>query len=100
MKVIIEDKYLAELVDKGKKAGKPKYPVEVEKAFNKRIFQIQNASNTNDLRAIKSLHFEKLEGSKIHYSIRVNSDWRIILRIGKELMIEVLYVEEMNNHYG
>lgn len=68
--------------------------------FVKRVFQMQQASNTTDLRKIKSLHFEKLEGSNLHYSIRVNIGWRIIFRIGKDGMVEVLYIEELNNHYG
>jgi len=101
MKIIIEDKYLQELVDDRIKPRKPKFPILVEKAFKKRIFQIQNAVNTNDLRKIKSLHFEKLVGSSdIHYSIRVNIGWRIIFRIENDEMVEVLYIEEINNHYS
>lgn len=85
MKVLIEDGYLATLVnDYPNTEGKRKYPAEVEKRFVARVSQLGAATNENDLRAIKSLHFEKLTGIyKGKYSVRVNKAWRIIFRIGK-----------------
>lgn len=103
MRVIIEDDYLEYLFAHGKSKGKPKFNYDIERTFVKRVFQISSAQNTNDLRAIKSLHFEKLSGVMDgRYSIRVNDDFRIILRMEKDadnIKVEIVCIEEMNNHY-
>ena len=104
MRVIIEDEYLASLFANGRSSGKPKFNVEVERGFIKRILQINNAANTNDLRNIKSLHFEKLSGYlEGKYSIRVNIGFRIVFRIekdGNNMRLEIICIEELNNHYS
>src|ERR1700712_1693368 len=103
MRGIIEDEYLAYLFVNGKSKGKPKFNFDIERTFIKRVIQISSAQNTNDLRAIKSLHFEKLSGEFAgKHSIRVNDGFRIILRVEKEadsIKIEIICIEEMNNHY-
>lgn|SRR5690606_23752225 len=101
MKVIIEDEYLAVLANNyPNMTGKRKFPVDVEKKFVARITQLVAANNENDLRAIKSFHFEKLKGAyKDKYSIRVNQAWRIIFRIGEDGYIKILFIEELSNHY-
>jgi len=104
MKVIIEDEYLAELYKNGKTDGKPRFNIDIELGFIKRIIQIEQSQNTNSLRALKSLHFEKLSGNLDgKYSIRVNRAFRIIFRIEKEgnnVRLEVICIEELNNHYS
>jgi len=103
MKLLIEDRFLGE-VAKGVQTGKPPYPVEVLKTFKKRVFQIQQAKNSADLRQIKSLHFEKLKGKEYEgkYSIRLNIAYRIIFRIDEHESdkIEIICIEEINNHYS
>jgi toxin HigB-1 len=105
MIVKIEDPSLGELVGETKVYGKLPYPAEVIKAFKKRVFEIKNARNTQDLRNIKSLHFEKLKEKKYEgkYSIRLNIAYRMIFRIenleGNE-RVEVICIEEINNHYS
>jgi proteic killer suppression protein len=104
MKVIIEDAYLADLYKNGKTNGKLRFNVDIESGFIKRIIQIEQSQNTNSLRALKSLHFEKLSGDLDgKYSIRVNRSFRIIFRIEKEgnnVRLEVICIEELNNHYS
>ena len=104
MRVIIEDDYLIELFANGKTTGKPKFNKDIELGFIKRIIQIEQAENTNTLRGIKSLHFEKLSGNlNGKYSIRVNKGFRIVFRIEKEgnnIRLEVICIEELNNHYS
>ena len=104
MKVIIEDDYLVLLYKNGRSSDKPKFNTEVESGFIKRVIQIENANNTNDLRAIKSLHFEKLSGNLASkYSIRVNKAFRIVFRIEKDgdnNRIEIICIEELNNYYS
>lgn len=41
MRVIIEDKYLADLYENGQTPGKPKFGQQVELAFIKRITQME-----------------------------------------------------------
>jgi len=104
MRVIIEDDYLAELYKNGGTEGKPKFNIDIEHGFIKRVIQIEQSPNTNSLRLLKSLHFEKLSGKwDGKYSIRVNKAFRIILRVEKEdnnVRLEVICIEELNNHYS
>jgi proteic killer suppression protein len=104
MRVIIEDGYLAALFKNGKSAGKPKFNQDIELGFIKRVIQMEQSQNANALRAIKSLHFEKLSGDFAgKYSVRVNITFRIIFRIEKDgdnLRIEVICIEEISNHYS
>jgi proteic killer suppression protein len=54
---------------------------DVVKAFRKRIQVIRAAPDERDFRALKSLHFEKLQGQREgQYSMRLNDQWRLILR--------------------
>jgi proteic killer suppression protein len=101
MKIKFIDEYLGVLAE-NKNTGKRKYPEEVEQAFKKRIFQIKQANGTQDLREIKSLHFEKLKEKRYlgKYSIRINKAYRLIFMITKEERLEVMEIEEINNHYG
>lgn len=104
MQVKIEDPFLGEVVNSNKVYGKSPYSVEVLNAFKKRVFQIKSAKNTADLRNIKSLHFEKLKEKKYEgkYSIRLNLAYRIIFRIETykgNNRLEIICIEEINNHY-
>ena len=54
------------------------------RAFRMRMQQIRDAAHENDLRAFKSLHFEKLKGNRKHqYSIRLNAQFRLVFEIEK-----------------
>jgi len=54
------------------------------RAFRMRMQAIRAAVNENDLRALKSLHFEKLKGDRKHqYSMRLNAQLRLIFEIEK-----------------
>lgn len=103
MLVIIEDDYLAKLYENGESIGKPKYGKMVEDFFIKRVIQLEQSADTATLRQIKSLHFEQLKGDlKGKCSIRVKDGFRLILRIendGNDKRVEIICIEEMNNHY-
>lgn len=105
MMLKIEDPFLGDVVRNEKVYGKMPYPDEVLKAFKKRVFQIKSAKDTNDLRSIKSLHFEKLKEKRYEgkYSIRLNKAYRMIFRIENyegNSRIELICIEEINNHYS
>lgn len=103
MRVVIEDEYLARLYSVGKSIGKPKFNLEIERGFIKRVIQMEQAQNINNLRSLKSLHLEKLTGDlEGKYSIRVNLSYRIVFRVetdGSNTRIQIIYIEELNNHY-
>lgn len=81
--------------------GKPKYPKEVIIQFAKRVKMLENAQSITEIRNLKGLNFEALKGNlKGKYSVRVNDKYRIILRREKqELIVEVLIIEDLSNHY-
>jgi len=65
-------------------AGAERYPREVVDAFFDKMAIIAAASHENDLRALKSLHFEKLKGergNRGHYSLRLNKQYRLTVTI-------------------
>jgi toxin HigB-1 len=103
MRVIIEDEYLEYLFVNGRSRGKPQFSSDIERMFVKRVIQLSSAQNSNDLRAIKSLHFEKLSSNYAgKYSIRINDRYRIILRLEKEtenVKVETVCIEELSDHY-
>lgn len=65
---------------------------------------MEQAQNTNNLQALKSLHFEKLAGDlEGKYFVRVNLAFRIVFKIekdGNNTRIEVICIEELSNHYS
>jgi len=64
--------------------GAARYPPGVVDAFFETMFVIQSARDESDLRTIKSLHFEKLQGERGlsgERSIRLNRQFRLILRL-------------------
>jgi len=50
--------------------------------YRQRIQFIEQAPDERDLRAMKSLHYEKLKGARDHQrSIKINKYWRIVLEL-------------------
>lgn len=76
-------------------SGAARYPTEVVAAFFDKMAVIHAASDESDLRALKSLHFEKLKGERGNRgerSICLNRQFRLTLTIetddqGKRLRI-------------
>ena len=101
MKVKFHDEHLGMPAEKNFK-GKSKYPNEVITAFRKKLFFIKGATNTQDLRTMSSLHFEKLVEKRYlgMYFIRLNKGYRLIFSIDKEENLEVMIIEEISNHYN
>lgn len=55
---------------------------EIVKGFRKLMQIIRAAPDERDFYALKSLHFEKLEGDRSHErSMRINKQWRLILEL-------------------
>lgn len=105
MQLKIEDRFLDEVAEKELQEikGKLPYSYEVLLAFKERIAYIKAAKDTMQLRKFKSWHFEKLKEPKYlgKYSMRLNRAYRIIFRIEhNEVKLEVICIEEINNHYA
>ena len=68
------------------------------KAYRKRMNFIRQAQDERDLRAWKSLRFEKLRGSRQHqHSIRLNDQWRLVLELegeGQKKKLVVIGIED------
>src|SRR5580658_3151594 len=71
---------------------------DVVKAFRKRIQVIRAAPDERDFRALKSLHFEKLQGQREgQYSMRLNDQWRLILKFvtrGRGKTVVVIAIDD------
>lgn len=53
---------------------------EIVTKYRQRVQQLKAANDERVLRALKSLHFEKLKGDRDHqHSIRLNDQWRLVL---------------------
>ena len=101
MKVKFHDEHLGMLAEK-QAGGKSKFPTEVIESFRKKLAFIKAASSTQDIRAMRSWHFEKLTEKRYSgmYSIRLNRSYRLIFSIDHEDNLEIMIVEEINNHYS
>lgn len=80
--------------------GSEKYPKGVVEIFVRRVRTIEGIKDERDLRALKSLHFEKLKGERNKYSIRLNRRWRLILTFEKKKNGKLVVLIEINQHYG
>ena len=60
------------------------YGQAIVKVFRKRMQLIRAAVDERDFYALKSLHFEKLEGRGNQRSMRLNKQWRLIVELVEE----------------
>jgi len=98
MEVRFEDAALDRLeVDTKFDAG---FPQAVVSAFRKRMQQIRAAEDERVFYQLRSLHFEKLKGNrKGQHSIRLNDQWRLIVRLEGEAPGRVLIVIEVVDYH-
>lgn len=72
----------------------------VVKAYRKRMQQIRAASDERPFYAHRSLHFEKLKGSRAgQYSMRLNDQWRLIVELQGEAPRKKVYVVEIVDYH-
>ena len=80
--------------------GQNKYPPEIVDAFFEKMDVIRNAKDERDLYALKSLHYEKLQGTrKDEKSIRLNKQWRLTLKVIERKNENHLQIIKIENHY-
>jgi len=79
-----------------------RYPPEVVEAFFDKIAVIAAARDENDLRVLKSLHFEKLKGERGNRgerSIRLNRQFRLILTIETDEQGKLLRILDIEDYH-
>ena len=97
------NKELAVLYRTGKSRKHKGLPPLVVKKFIARMDQIQAANSIHDLWKSTSLHFEKLQGHKNRYSVRVDRQWRLEIEIEWEDDMQTkgfFRISDLSNHYG
>jgi proteic killer suppression protein len=66
------------------------------KAYRKRLQLIRSAPDERDFYALKSLHYEKLEGKRQHQrSMRLNERVRLVLEVeGADRRVRIVSIED------
>jgi proteic killer suppression protein len=73
---------------------------DVVKGFRKLMQIIRGAADERDFYALKSLHFEKLEGARAHErSMRLNKQWRLILELTGEAPNKRVRVKAIEDYH-
>jgi len=72
----------------------------VVKAFRKRMQQIRAATDERTFHALRSLNFEKLKGGREgQYSMRLNDQWRLIVKLEGTAPNKVVRVVEIVDYH-
>ncbi len=102
MVVQFNNAYLQKIFEGKEVAGKPKYSQGVILKFKKTVLMLKNTESINELRKFRGLNFESLKGDfKGYFSVRVDLQYRLILRVEKNLVMitDVLIIEDLTKHY-
>ena len=82
-------------------AGDAGYAPEAVKAFRNRMQFLRGAKDERDLRAMKSMRFEKLKGARSHqYSLRLNDQWRLVLEFDENTPKTLVIIDSEDSHGG
>jgi proteic killer suppression protein len=96
VKTVFLDKKLEALYTHEK--GAHRVDPAVLEAFFEVVAAVQAARDPQDLRALKSLHYEKLKGDrKSDRSLRLHKGWRLIVREkrdGQGIYIEIVEIDD------
>ena len=98
MRFVFKTKDLLLLFTEEKNAHR--YPSGVVEAFFDVMAIIGNATSEADIRAFKSLHFEKLSGDRAgQVSLRLNKQYRLIVQIKKDEHGKLLWIIEIVDYH-
>ena len=96
MRIVFLDKKLEALYTHEK--GAHRVDPAVLEAFFEVVAAVQAAKDAQDLRALKSLHYEKLKGDhKGDRSLRLHKGWRLVAREkrdGQGIYIEIVEIDD------
>lgn len=72
----------------------------IVKGFRKVMQVIRSAPDERDFYALKSLHFEKLEGARAHErSMKINKQWRLIIELNGEAPNKRVRVKAIEDYH-
>ena len=72
----------------------------VVRGYRKLMRAIRAAVDERDFYALKSLHFEKLEGARAHErSMRINKQWRLILELTGSAPSKRVLVKKIEDYH-
>jgi proteic killer suppression protein len=78
----------------------PRLGRDLTRAFRKIVTLIVSANDERDLAAIRSVRFEKLKGVRTgQWSLRLNQQWRLIIRFVRRKEGKVLVVVEVVDYH-
>ena len=96
MRIVFLDKKLEALYTHEK--GRTRVDAAVLEAFFEVVAAVHAAKDPQDLRALKSLHYEKLKGDrKGGRSLRLHKGWRLVVREkrdGQGIYIEIVEIDD------
>ena len=79
---------------------KGKYAENVVRGYRKVLNVIRAAKNEHDVRAMKSLNFEKLKGGRSHqHSLRINKQWRLIVEIETRQNNNIINIKSIEDYH-
>lgn len=98
MRFVFINKDLHQLYTENKNAHR--YPPGVVDAFFEVMAIIESAVNEADVRAFKSLHYEKLSGGRAgQISLRLNKQFRLIVQIATDENGKLLWIIELTDYH-
>jgi proteic killer suppression protein len=78
----------------------PRLGTDLTRAFRKVVGLVISARDERDLAAVRSLRFEKLKGGRSgQWSLRLNQQWRLIVRLVQSEQGKVVVVVEVVDHH-
>jgi toxin HigB-1 len=95
----IKRKSLADLYFDG--TGASKYPDGILDALSEVVAAIRNARDSRDIRALKGLRFEKVQGKRAKYgdrSLRLNDHYRLIVWLKSDEQGEYFVLVKIDKH--
>lgn len=76
------------------------YPQEIVRMYRRRMQQIRSALDERDFYKLKSLHFEKLKGTREgQHSIRLNAQWRLIVQFRGNHPCKIVAIIEIADYH-
>lgn len=73
---------------------------ELVKLFRKRVQYIRSAADERDFYALKSLHYEKLEGKRGHQrSMRLNDQYRLVVEMEEEQDGKTIVIVDIEDYH-
>lgn len=99
MQIEYDDDFLRRLAEDADVLA-PQWSDEVVRSFRKKIQMLIAAIDERDLAAIRGLRFKKLKGTRRGtYSIRLNDQYRLILRFRTDSSNRVVIVVELVDYH-